>query len=648
MSVQAYQFAYSRAFHKDLEEARRNASLRSRIQNFVLELKEPFASARQAERLTASVGAPRYSIRISAGYRAIFDLMGATVAYRALANHDEAYRRAERLPPAPLSSFHAFPYAPARRQASTPPIAGEMPASGPSPAPPPPPVTDDTPEPEQFVLFSQTADFENALKGGIAEWMLFLPNEHRGYVTQTYKGPARLFGPSGTGKTSILIHRAVHLARSSRQRVLVLCFSHALRDVIVTLKQQLCGEDWEADSLIQVSTLHGFAANLTGARVTIEGAAQERAIDEALARSAPPPDGYLGKAGRSFIAAEIKDWIKGAAYGDSDLYQMLPFPKGKPALSPDERAWLFSVYRRYEKLKGGRVDFQDVLLRALKQAAVPDFEPQYGAVLVDEFQDLNLCALSLVKHLAKRNPAQLFFAGDHRQRIYRTLPSFKDAGIPIIGRSFGLAANYRNAPEIYAAAQSVQGGAGSDPDGDAEKQPALRLQRPALSGKPVLRGFSSAALEDEWVFKEITGLLSNGVPPGDIALLSLTQSRSQKLAARLPVPVVELGKSGGKSSAYFDAGAIKRTTLHASKGLEFPIVFLIGASLAEFQNHPWLTGQDDPAAAIQALLYVAMTRARDLLLLSFSGAPLRALHAPNEDVFDIDETTRSMLRARLL
>ncbi len=56
----------------------------------------------------------------------------------------------------------------------------------------------------------------------------------------------------------------------------------------------------------------------------------------------------------------------------------------------------------------------------------------------------------------------------------------------------------------------------------------------------------------------------------------------------------------------YDAGAVRLMTLHAAKGLEFPIVFLAGLS-AENKD-------DEPEE--KRLLYVGMTRARDELILT--------------------------------
>jgi DNA helicase-2/ATP-dependent DNA helicase PcrA len=69
-------------------------------------------------------------------------------------------------------------------------------------------------------------------------------------------------------------------------------------------------------------------------------------------------------------------------------------------------------------------------------------------------------------------------------------------------------------------------------------------------------------------------------------------------------------------TTYFGQG-LKHTTFHSAKGLEFKVVFVVGVTDGQFVPRDDWSLQDDELIDYmdreRHLLYVAMTRARDLL-----------------------------------
>ena len=78
----------------------------------------------------------------------------------------------------------------------------------------------------------------------------------------------------------------------------------------------------------------------------------------------------------------------------------------------------------------------------------------------------------------------------------------------------------------------------------------------------------------------------------------------------------DLVRSGGKA---YDAGTVKLMTLHGSKGLEFPAVFLCGAVQGCIPLES--AGRETDIGEERRLFYVGMTRARDELYLLTSREP---------------------------
>lgn len=89
----------------------------------------------------------------------------------------------------------------------------------------------------------------------------------------------------------------------------------------------------------------------------------------------------------------------------------------------------------------------------------------------------------------------------------------------------------------------------------------------------------------------------------------------------------DLKRCGDKE---YTAGAVQLMTLHGSKGLEFPAVFIFGAEKGkipyESERHPADTEEE------RRLLYVGMTRAKEELILTTSGEESQFLEGMTEEL----------------
>ncbi|WP_272799124.1 UvrD-helicase domain-containing protein [Sphingobium sp. AntQ-1] len=86
----------------------------------------------------------------------------------------------------------------------------------------------------RFRAVDGVEELKAALDAPFAQWAVFLHPAQRAPVTRDWKGPARVSGSAGTGKTIVALHRAVHLAGRAGAQVLLTTFSKPLAASLAT------------------------------------------------------------------------------------------------------------------------------------------------------------------------------------------------------------------------------------------------------------------------------------------------------------------------------------------------------------------------------------------------------------------------------
>ena len=256
---------------------------------------------------------------------------------------------------------------------------------------------------------------------------------------------------------------------------------------------------------------------------------------------------------------------------------------------------------------------------------------RYDAVLIDEAQDWP-CSWFQCARLALKEPetGDLLIVGDGSQALYRKRDfTWADAGIHapgrVISRKFDLDRNYRNTVEILRAAlpfsvvsgQRVQGvlPLPIDPETAIRSGPEPLLVR---LDDPVSEMHHAATLIEMWLRAglEIRGRQER-VKPSDIAVLyprRHPKADVMQLHKRLNDFTRAVVLAGGKQIGKLRDDAVKILPMHGARGLQFRIVILLWTDLlpSPFQ------GRGDGIE--RALLYVAMTRAEDMLAILHSGS----------------------------
>lgn len=188
-------------------------------------------------------------------------------------------------------------------------------------------------------------------------------------------------------------------------------------------------------------------------------------------------------------------------------------------------------------------------------------------------------------------------------------------GIDISGRSIVLRKNYRNTRQILEAAFPLVLG-----DWEAEAVSAGLSPidcRPEFSAREGSRPIivRCATLNEELMFvaREIAFLMVyDHYSAKDICVLARTKDYRQRVLDGLKecgIPAREFRADHEEEG--FDGVGV--STLHNAKGHEYKAVFIVGMSEGIFPQP-----STEEVATERALLYVGMTRARDLLYLSHS------------------------------
>lgn len=225
---------------------------------------------------------------------------------------------------------------------------------------------------------------------------------------------ARLLAGPGTGKSHTLSRRILFLIKETGikpSEILVLAFTRiAVRDLRKSISRQL--QEY-SDDLPYIATIHSFALRqlMRNALIITDLPQPFRIADDWEERWIIYEDlkdllAYdVGKVKGKF--AELSaDW---------ETLQLDP-SSGQPNRADPKFVGAWQQHRRtYGYTLRAELVYQ--LKRSLEQVASFNLEPGFKHLLVDEYQDLNPCELSVIKAISDRGPL-VMACGDDDQSIY--------------------------------------------------------------------------------------------------------------------------------------------------------------------------------------------------------------------------------------
>ncbi len=418
-------------------------------------------------------------------------------------------------------------------------------------------------------------------------------------------------GVAGSGKSLILLHRALLLAQwFPHSRILVLTCNKPLQVELQRRFQELSG----GKGYVEFLTFHGFCLKRWpgDARPKILSSSQRRVLlDEALARLQRPL--LL----RSHLEEEL-GWIFDHGFATEEAYAQTP-RRGRGFRMDGElrsKMWQASVEFR-EHCEKEKVADWSLLPWLFRQGLEGKELGLYETILVDEAQFFAPIWFEAIRqYLTERG--HLFLSADPTQGFLRKGNSWKSLGFSVYGKSRHLERSHRSTRSIMELAWKVWKARADPTEAD--------ILVPQMEGmpegpRPVWYRFPDRRSEHSWVEDQISSFLEGGGLPRQVLVLhndwSGAKDLHDRLAERIGAPRVAEARDGSKP------GVVRVCPLHSATGLESAVVFVVGShGIFEREGSPDLDAEGRLQARDEATrkFYMALTRAGWRLVVTSVGS----------------------------
>ncbi|GAA1643216.1 ATP-dependent helicase [Kribbella alba] len=474
---------------------------------------------------------------------------------------------------------------------------------------------------ERVLLVSGSAELLEVFRRPLELWRVYLHPSQCKVANASYRGPARVTGGPGTGKTVVAMHRAHHLAREGEGRVLVTTFTSTLATSL-QLGLDLLVNDPRVRNRITVQHVDQLAHQVLRQRLgqpKMLSATDETRRWRQIRRSLRLPLSEI------FLAEEWRQVVLAQQLSDCDAYLEAERTGRGRALGSRQRSQVWEAIDIFQRglLDAGLWTHETVQAEAAAMLSEADDKP-FRHVVVDEAQDLSPSQWRLLRATVPHAPDDVFIAGDTHQRIYQHRISLKNVGMNIAGRSVRLTVNYRTTAEILAwSLNMLHGQAIDDMDGGSETVAGYRCETHGVP--PQLNGFLGRTDEQRALVEQVRAWMDAGVEPSEIGIAARSNGAVDTV-------VMELRRSEIEAHALTDShagvNAVSVGTMHRMKGLEFRCMAVVGVTAQQVPPPSAVAPiEEDRATHLQGLqrerclLFVACTRAREQLYVSWHGMP---------------------------
>lgn len=458
-------------------------------------------------------------------------------------------------------------------------------------------------------------------------------NEQKSIFEYDKNDVIQVNGSPGSGKTLVAIKKAIFLAEKYNKKVLFLYYNKSLGYEI----RRLFGT-FDEYSLLKNKIVIDHIDNYI--KICLTSPALKEKLKEIKGRKNKYPKSKFDRESRmslaideykkhnksssfyrmdrDFLLSEI-DWLRNCDFTKEEYLKNKRLERGSlkkiDLKQKQEVLDILGYYRKVENEVEYFQDYHDYMISALyylrRKDLFLDEQNYFDHIIIDEAQDfskLHLEFIKLISNIDNNTESSITFFMDINQTIniekawcLNNERNLEDANFEIKEENvLYLNRCYRNVEEIYSAAEKLL-------DNNCYKSSNISIDERGI--KPLR--LKSRTLEEE-INNVITiiDILINKYQYeySDFTIISqFTTNLEEKLKNKFPI-----------TTKNENSNSINLTTFYSAKGIESKVVFILGLNDEYFPSKKIfpLKSNDEIIEEGKKLLFVAMTRATELLFLS--------------------------------
>ena len=437
-------------------------------------------------------------------------------------------------------------------------------------------------------------------------------NEPQAAAARHKDGPLLILSGAGSGKTRVITHRIAYMLAEhgiAPENILAVTFT---KKAAQEMKQRLSELIGNRSRRLQVSTFHSLCNRILQENINLIGY--------------NPYFTIYGPGTQWILIDGIMNTLDSPMNDPEEVLTEISNAKNQ-FVGPEDYAKVFSdesvaqIYAEYQKelRRDNAVDFDDLIKYSVEifesnGKVLADYQDRFQYIMVDEYQDTNPSQYKLINMLAQKHQ-NLCVVGDDDQSIY----GFRGADVTNLlnfeidypnAKVLKLEQNYRSTQTIVKAANSIIQ--------NNVKRKAKHSWTKNNRGEPIITYEAGDTYDEaDYVLRHIQEYVTSGYSYSDCAVLYRINSQASVFedlfkASGIPCKIV------GDSGFYERADAVSMMTVHGSKGLEFPIVFLVGVQEGLMPHRE--ASDSAEVEEERRLCYVGVTRAEKILHISWAPA----------------------------